>query len=103
VAVQEKEVTAGRASWYKEELHDLYCSSNIMRVLTSRAMRGAYRFLARKPERRKLLGRPRPRCGDNIKIGLKELGCEGVDWIDLAQGGNNRQVVVHKVINLRVP
>jgi hypothetical protein len=44
-----------------------------------------YRVLVVKPEGKRPLGRPRFRWEDNIKMDLKEVGCEGVDWIDLAQ------------------
>jgi hypothetical protein len=37
------------------------------------------------PERKILLGRPRHRCEDNIKMDLKEIGCEDVHWIHLDQ------------------
>jgi hypothetical protein len=38
-----------------------------------------------KPEGKRPLGRPRHRWVDNIKMGLGEIGCSGMDWIDLAQ------------------
>ena len=44
-----------------------------------------YRVLVGKSEEKKPLGRPRRRWEDNIKMDLQELGCGGVDWIDLAQ------------------
>ena len=47
--------------------------------------RGVYRVLVGKPEGMRPLGRPRHRWKDNIKMDLKEVGCEGMDWIDLAQ------------------
>ena len=50
--------------------------------------RGAYRVLVGKPEGKRPLGRPRRRWEDNIKIDLQEVGCEGMDWIDLAQDGD---------------
>jgi hypothetical protein len=45
--------------------------------------RGLYRVLVGKPEEKKSLGRPRRRWEDNVKIDLKEVGCGGLDWIDL--------------------
>jgi hypothetical protein len=45
----------------------------------------AYRKLAGKPEGKRLLGRPRRRCVDNIKMDLREIGWYGVDWTDMAQ------------------
>jgi hypothetical protein len=61
--------------------------------------RNAYRKLVGKPEGKRPLGRPR--CGwvDNIKIDLREIGWDGMDWIDLAQDGDT----VNTVMNLRVP
>ena len=47
--------------------------------------RGAYRVLLGKPERKRPLGRPRRRWDDNIKMDLQEVGCGGIDWIDLIQ------------------
>jgi hypothetical protein len=47
--------------------------------------RNAYRILVGQPEGKRLLGRPRRRWVDNIKMGLREIGWVGMDWIDLAQ------------------
>ena len=47
--------------------------------------RRVYRILVGEPEGKRLLGRPRRRWVDNIKIDLQELGCGGMDWIELAQ------------------
>jgi hypothetical protein len=46
--------------------------------------RGAYQVLVRKPEERRPFGRPRPSLEDNIKMVLREVGVEVMDWIDLA-------------------
>jgi hypothetical protein len=48
------------------------------------AGRGLYRVLMGKPERRRPLGRPRRRWENNIKMDLQEVGCGGMDWIELA-------------------
>jgi hypothetical protein len=48
--------------------------------------RGAYRALVGKPEGRRPLERSRHRWEDNIKIDLREVGWEGADWLNLAQG-----------------
>jgi hypothetical protein len=50
-----------------------------------RKMRNAYRILIREPERKRPLGRPRHRWEDNIRMDLRQMGWEGVDWIHLAQ------------------
>jgi hypothetical protein len=47
--------------------------------------RNAYRILVGKPEGKRPLGRPRCRWVDNIKIDLREIGLDGMDWIYLAQ------------------
>jgi hypothetical protein len=46
--------------------------------------RGAYKILVGKPEGRRPLARPKRRLKDNIKMDLQEVGCGGMDWIDLA-------------------
>jgi hypothetical protein len=46
---------------------------------------GAYRVVVRKPEGKRPRGKPRHSWEDNIRLGFKETGWEGVDWIDLAQ------------------
>ena len=48
------------------------------------ARRGAYRALVVKPEGRRPLGRPRRRWKDNIKMDIREVGWESIDWINLA-------------------
>jgi hypothetical protein len=55
-----------------------------------------------KPEGRRPLGRPGRRGEDNIKMGLREVGCEGADWIDLAQDRDRWRAFVYTVMNLRV-
>jgi hypothetical protein len=47
--------------------------------------RNAYRLLVGKPEAKRLLGRPRRRWVDNIKMDVLEIGWGDVDWIGLAQ------------------
>jgi hypothetical protein len=47
--------------------------------------RNAYRILVGKPKGKRPLGRSRSRLVDNIKMYLREVGCNGVDWIDVAQ------------------
>ena len=76
---------------HNEELNDLYCSPNIVRVIKSRIMRWAghvarmgeerevHRVLVGKPEGRRPLGRPRLRWVVNIRMDLQEVGCGYVD------------------------
>ena len=68
-----------------------------------RESRGIYSVLVGKPEGKRPLGRPRCRWEDDIKIGLQEVGCGGMDWIDLTQGRNMWRTLVSPVMNLRVP
>jgi hypothetical protein len=87
-------------SWRKlhnDELHYLYSSLNIVRVIKSRKMRwaghvacmgegrGVYRVLVGRPEGKRPLGRPRHRWEDNIKMDLRETGIDVVNWNQLAQ------------------
>jgi hypothetical protein len=87
-------------SWRKlhnDELHSLYSSPNIVRVIKSRKMRwdghaarmgegkSVYRVLVRSPEVRRPLGRPTRRWEDNIKLNLRETGIDEANWIQLAQ------------------
>jgi hypothetical protein len=65
--------------------------------------RNAYRILVGKPEGKRPLGRPRRRWVDNIKMDLREVGWEGLDWIDLSQDRDQRRALVNTVLNLRVP
>jgi hypothetical protein len=65
--------------------------------------RNAYRILEGKPEGKRPLGRPRRRWVDNIKMDLRERGCDGVDWIDMAQDRDHWRALVNTVLNLRVP
>jgi hypothetical protein len=56
-----------------------------------------------KPEGKRSLGRPRRRWVDNIKIDLREIGPEVMDWIDLAQDRDQWRALVNTVMHLRVP
>jgi hypothetical protein len=100
---------------FNEELHNLYSSPSIIRIIKSRRMRWAghvtrmrekrnvYRLLVGKPEGKRPLGRPRRRWIYNIKMGLLEIGVNVVDWICLAQDRYRWRALVNSVMNLRVP
>jgi len=59
--------------------------------------------LVGKPEGKRLLGRTRPRWEDNIKMDFQEVGCGGMDWIELAQNRDRWRALVNVVMKLRVP
>jgi hypothetical protein len=65
--------------------------------------RNTYIILVGKPEGRRPLGRSRRRWVDNIKMDLREIAWDGVDWIDLVQYRNQWRALVNTVMNLRVP
>jgi hypothetical protein len=109
------EVTGEWWRLHNEELNDLYCSANIVRVIKSRRMRwaghvarmgeesGVYRVLLGKQEGKRPLGRPRCRWVDNIRMDLQEVGCGYMDWIGLAQVRDRWRTLVSAVMNLPVP
>jgi hypothetical protein len=100
---------------HNEGLHNLYSSPNIIRIFRSRRMRwaghvaqmgetrNAYRILVGKPERKRPLGRPTRRWVDNIIKDLREVGWDGMDWIELAQDRDKWRALVNTMMNLRVP
>ena len=55
-----------------------------------------------KPEGKRPLGRPRRRWEDNIKMNLQDVGCVGMDWIELAQNRDRWRALVNAVMNIRV-
>jgi hypothetical protein len=65
--------------------------------------RGAYRVLVGKPKGKRPLGKPRRRWEDNIKMDLQEVGCGGMDWIDLVRDTDKWRALVNAVMNFRVP
>ena len=65
--------------------------------------RVVYRFLVGKPEGKIILGRPRRRWEDNIKIDVQQVGCGGMDWIELAQDRDRWRTLLNVVMNFLVP
>jgi hypothetical protein len=105
-------------SWRKlqnDELHSLYSSPNIVRVIKSRRVRwvghvarmregrGVYRGLVGKPEVKRPLERPRRRWENNIKLDLREIGIDRANWIRLAQDRVQWWAFVNTVMNFGVP
>jgi hypothetical protein len=105
-------------SWRKlhnEELHNLYSSPNMIRIIKPRRMRwaghvasmgennNAYRVLVGKPKGRRPLRRPGHRWEDDIKTDLREIGWGGIDGSHLTQGRDQWQALVNTVMSLHVP
>jgi len=65
--------------------------------------KGVYRVFVGKPKGKRPLGRPRRRWEDNIKMDLQEVGCVGMDWIELAQDRTRWLALVNAAMALRVP
>jgi hypothetical protein len=103
-----RDVTEAWKKLHNEELHDAYSFSNIIRMTTSKHMNGekrnAYRIMVGKPEVKRPLRRPRCRWVDNIKIDLRERGrgCNGTNWIYLAQDMGQWRTVLNTEMSLRV-
>ncbi|PNF32281.1 hypothetical protein B7P43_G16947, partial [Cryptotermes secundus] len=94
--------------------HNLYSSPSIIRMIKSKRIRwaghvaqkgetNAYRILVGKPEGKRPVGRPIRSWEDNIKMDLREVGWDGIDWIDLAQDRDQWRALLNMVMNLRVP
>jgi hypothetical protein len=105
------EVTGGWRKLHNEELHGLYSSPGIVRVIKTGMrwaghvshmgeVRGAYNILVGRPEGRRPLGRPRHRWKDNIKMDLREIGFGDVDWIHLAWDRDTWRAFVNTLMNL---
>jgi len=65
--------------------------------------RDVHRMLEGKPDGKKPLGRPRHRWEDTIKTDLQEMGCGGMDWINVAQDRDRWRALVNVVMDFRVP
>jgi hypothetical protein len=108
-------MVGGWRKLHNVELHDLYSSPSIIRIINSRRMRWAghvaqmekkrnvYRLLVGTTGGKRPLGRPRRRWIDNIKMDLLEIGVSVVDWICVAQDRYRWRALVIAVMNLGVP
>ena len=87
-------------------VHSFNCTMLIMRwagqVECLVEGRGMYRVLVGKRKGKRPIGRSRCRWEDNIKVDLQEVGCGGMDWIELAQDRDRWQALVNAVMNLGV-
>jgi hypothetical protein len=100
---------------HNDEFHSLYSSPNVVRVIKSRRTRwaghvermgegrGVYRVFVGRSEGKRPLGRPRSRWEDKIKMGFREIGIDGANWIQLAQDRVQWRAFVNTVMNLWVP
>jgi len=110
--------TEGVGGWrrlHNKELRKLYTSPNVIGVVKSRRMiwaghvasmgdmRNAYNISVGKPGKKGPLGRPSHRCEDNIRMDLRKIGWETVDWIHLAQIRDKLRALVKPVVNLPLP
>jgi hypothetical protein len=107
--------TGGWRKLHNEEFHNLYSSSNIIRMIKSRwmtwvghvarmgKMRNAYKILVGKPEGKKPLRRPMHKWEDNVKRDPREIGLENVKWIHLVKYWYKWWALVNKVMNLSIP
>jgi hypothetical protein len=106
-------VSGASRTLHNEELHNLYSSPSIIKMIKTRRTRwvghvarmgekrNVYRILVGKPEGKRPLGKPRRRWVDNIKIDLKRDRM-GVDWIDVAQDRDQWSTLVNTVLILQI-
>ena len=75
-------------------------AGHVERMMESRS---GHRVLVGKPEGKRPLRKSRRRWEDNIKTDLREVGCEGMDWIDLAQDRDSWRALLNAVMILQFP
>jgi hypothetical protein len=110
-----REEEGSQRKLHNDELHNLYSSPNIVRVIKSRRMRwsghvarmgeerGVYRISVGRLKGKRPLGRPKRRWEDNIKMEFREIGIDEANWILLARDRVQRRACMNTVINLRFP
>ena len=103
--VTRDKITGELRKLHNAQIHVLYSSPEVIKNVKSRrlrwaghvarmeAYRNAYRILVGKPEGKRPLWRPRRRWEDNIKMDLREVGCDAGDWIDLAEDRDQCQAL----------
>jgi hypothetical protein len=100
------EVTGDWRKLHNEDLHNLYSSPNIIRLIKLRRMRWTVHVgrLGRtgKPEGKKPIRKPRRAWVDNIKSDLREIVWDGVDWMDMAQDRDQWLVLVNTMMMISV-
>ena len=99
---------------HNEQLHNLYSSHNIVRVIKYRRLRwarhvarmeevsSAFKILTNTPTEKRPLGRPRRRWEENIRKDLKEIGINTRNWVDSAQNRDYWRALVNSALNLWV-
>jgi hypothetical protein len=109
------EIIGGWRKLHNGELHNLYFSPSIIRMIKLKRMRlpgniarmkakpNAYRVLVENAEGEIPLRRPRRRWEENNKLNIKEIRWGGADWIHVSQNRDNWMALVSTVMNLRVP
>ena len=97
------------------ELHSLYRSHNIVWMIKSRRLRlpghvarmeegrSAFKILTGKPTGKRLVGKPRRRWEDNIRMDLEEIGINARNWVDSAKERNYWRALVNAALNLWAP
>jgi len=103
---ERQKMAGGWKRLHNEELHNLYSSLNIVRMIKSRRarwtgyvahmgeMKNAYKILDGKPEGKRPIGRRSSRWEDNIRTDLRGIMWEGVDWMQLAYDRENWRALV---------
>jgi hypothetical protein len=102
-------------NFHNDELHNLYSSSDIVRVIKSRRMnwaghvarmgerRGAYSILVGRIEVKSPVGRPRRMWKNNFNTDLREIGIDGANWIQMSQCRDRNWAFVNTIMKFRVP